>query len=295
MQTIQHPEPVAHLAGLQQPRDTGIGVLGDLPWGAHICMFYETKEDLLDSCVSYFDAGLKRNEFCVWVVSDPVKQQDAIAGLEQRIPGLSGYLDKNQIEILDGKDWYLKNDACDLQRISEAWAEKYHHSLAMGYEGLRVSGDAVWVRSKYWNEFIEYEHEIDHALADKQMLVLCTYRLAASTAADVLDVADAHRCSIARRNGRWEFLETPAPGQAKRRTEPPSDTVDILSRPFPGHRDLTARERIVLAHVIMGGSSKEIARMLHITHRTVEFHRANIMKKLGARNTADLLWMVLGK
>jgi DNA-binding CsgD family transcriptional regulator len=50
----------------------------------------------------------------------------------------------------------------------------------------------------------------------------------------------------------------------------------------------------VLAELIQGASSKEAARILKISPRTVEFHRANIMRKLGARNIADLLGMVLG-
>ncbi len=44
--------------------------MDSLPWGAHICVFYETKEDLLDTALSYFEAGLESNEFCVWAVSD---------------------------------------------------------------------------------------------------------------------------------------------------------------------------------------------------------------------------------
>ena len=39
--------------------------LGNIPWGAHICIFYETKEDLLDAATAYFAAGLKSNELCL--------------------------------------------------------------------------------------------------------------------------------------------------------------------------------------------------------------------------------------
>lgn len=46
-------------------RKTGIRVVGDTSWGTHICVFYETKQDLLDTAVSYFEAGLHSNEFCV--------------------------------------------------------------------------------------------------------------------------------------------------------------------------------------------------------------------------------------
>jgi hypothetical protein len=39
-------------------RKTGIPVMGDMPWGAHLCVFFETKADLLDTAATYFAAGL---------------------------------------------------------------------------------------------------------------------------------------------------------------------------------------------------------------------------------------------
>jgi DNA-binding CsgD family transcriptional regulator len=68
---------------------------------------------------------------------------------------------------------------------------------------------------------------------------------------------------------------------------------DRLSRRLPGHELLTERERMVLAHIVGGASSREAARLMSISARTVEFHRANIMLKLGARNTAELVRIVL--
>jgi DNA-binding CsgD family transcriptional regulator len=44
---------------------------------------------------------------------------------------------------------------------------------------------------------------------------------------------------------------------------------------------------------VRGGSNKEIAREFSISPRTVEFHRANIMRKLKVRNLAELLAKVL--
>jgi hypothetical protein len=40
--------------------------MGEMPWGTHVCVFYDTKEDLLDTCAAYFEAGLQSNEFCIW-------------------------------------------------------------------------------------------------------------------------------------------------------------------------------------------------------------------------------------
>lgn len=52
---------------------------------------------------------------------------------------------------------------------------------------------------------------------------------------------------------------------------------------------LTSREREVLQLVGEGRSSAEIGRLLHISVKTVEGHRARLMTKLGARNVADLV------
>jgi FixJ family two-component response regulator len=51
---------------------------------------------------------------------------------------------------------------------------------------------------------------------------------------------------------------------------------------------LSARERQVLARVVAGQSSKQIARELGISHRTVEIHRAHVMHKTRARSVVDL-------
>jgi FixJ family two-component response regulator len=56
---------------------------------------------------------------------------------------------------------------------------------------------------------------------------------------------------------------------------------------------LTPRERDVLAQIAGGASNKEAGRTLGISPRTIEVHRARVMEKLGARNTADLVRIVL--
>ena len=276
-------------------RETGIRVIGDMPWGAHICIFYETKDDLLDTAVSYFIAGLKSNEFCVWAISDPITETDVKNALRLAVPDLDRHLAAGQIEILQGTEWYLKGGQFDLKRITNGWSEKLHGALAKGYEGMRVSGNAFWIETSHWKAFCEYEQELDRSLAGQKMIALCTYSLRASRAVDILDVARAHQCSRARRNGDWEFLETPELRQAKQEIKRLNGALDILSKPFAGHESLTPRERVTLAQIVRGASSKEAARTLGISPRTIEFHRANVMQKLGARNTADLVRRVLGE
>jgi two-component system response regulator FixJ len=81
--------------------------------------------------------------------------------------------------------------------------------------------------------------------------------------------------------------------EAKQEIRLLSDDMDLLSKPFPGHDLLTPRERVVLAQIVKGATSKEASQTLGISPRTVEFHRTNIMQKLRAKNTADLVRLVL--
>lgn len=60
-----------------------------------------------------------------------------------------------------------------------------------------------------------------------------------------------------------------------------------------GFSQLTQREREVLQLITNGMSNKEAGRQLEISPRTVEVHRSRVMEKLGARNTADLVRIVL--
>ena len=88
--------------------------MGDRPWGTHFCNFYESRKDLLDMLVLYFKAGLEDSEFCVWVVSEPLSEQEVWDGLREAVPEFDHYLSKRSIEVFDGRAWYLKGGAFDL-------------------------------------------------------------------------------------------------------------------------------------------------------------------------------------
>jgi len=52
--------------------------------------------------------------------------------------------------------------------------------------------------------------------------------------------------------------------------------------------ELTARQREILQFIIHGKVNKEIADILHVSIKTVEFHRARLMAKLGVKTVAEL-------
>lgn len=60
------------------------------------------------------------------------------------------------------------------------------------------------------------------------------------------------------------------------------------NRPGAGPQ-LTPRQRDVLRLIAAGSTNKEIAYRLRISVKTVEFHKTNLMARLGLRTTADLV------
>ena len=53
--------------------------------------------------------------------------------------------------------------------------------------------------------------------------------------------------------------------------------------------EISEREQAVLSLIIEGLTNIEIGKALHISNRTVESHRRNILQKLDVKNTADLV------
>jgi nitrogen-specific signal transduction histidine kinase len=196
-------------------RKTGIDVLGDMPWGTHFCMFYETKADLLDTLIPYCKSGLEGDEFCLWVVAEPLTIEEATDALKDAVPDIDRYLADSSIEIVSARDWYLQGGTFDLKRVTCGWHEKLAHASARGYAGVRVTGDTAWLGKKDWKDFCEYEEGLNQAVANQRMAVLCTYPLAGCGAVEILDVVRTHQFALAKRHGDWDVVETAGHKQAK--------------------------------------------------------------------------------
>jgi DNA-binding NarL/FixJ family response regulator len=66
-------------------------------------------------------------------------------------------------------------------------------------------------------------------------------------------------------------------------------------RPEGYSSDLTSRQREILVLLAEGRSTKHIAQELKISMKTVEFHKANITRKLGVHTTSDLIKFALAQ
>lgn len=101
------------------------------------------------------------------------------------------------------------------------------------------------------------------------------------------------------KSGAVDFLEKPVPGavlmERVRRAlalDAQRRGAEIFAQDIQEcYARLTSREREIMGMVVSGLSSKEIARQLGLSPRTVETHRTHINNKMGAANVVELVEM----
>lgn len=196
--------------GNDQLRPSGIDVIGSVPWGTHFCEFYNTQQDLIETLVPYFKAGLTSNEFCMWVTSAPLQVEEALAALRLAMPDLDDYLARGQIEVLDYRDWYIRGGQFDARPVLQGWSDKLAIAQKLGFAGLRLTGNTFWLEQTGWEDFTRYEEEINKIIGGQNMIALCTYSLQRCGVREILDVVANHQFALIKTGGHWEIIESAA-------------------------------------------------------------------------------------
>jgi two-component system response regulator DctR len=99
------------------------------------------------------------------------------------------------------------------------------------------------------------------------------------------------------RNGAMDFIQKPYREQALLDSINAALAQDIDARRSSGAAEdmeqrlstLTEREREVLGQILSGATSKEIARELGVSPRTIEAHRKNLLRKLDTNSVKELM------
>ena len=89
----------------QTLRSSGIPFLDDVPWGSHLCVFYETDDDLIEAAARFFEQGLENNELCVWALPAALGG-DAAGRLNEQLADLDAHLAGGRMRFVTQADWY---------------------------------------------------------------------------------------------------------------------------------------------------------------------------------------------
>ncbi|MFC1480218.1 MEDS domain-containing protein [Candidatus Omnitrophota bacterium] len=173
----------------------------------HICLFYETVQDLSDLLIPFFKEGLKKNNFCLWITSEVIGVEAAKEKLGKEVENLDSYIKNGQLEIIDYKNWYLKAGKLNTEETLTQWGKKGKKAQQKGFRGMRISGDVSWLRKEDWQEWVAYEEKIDKLLDEDGVTALCTYPIANHDVVDMFILSDHHRLAFSNKNKQWHVLK----------------------------------------------------------------------------------------
>ncbi len=182
--------------------------MGDIPWGTHLCQFYQDKQDLIDILVPYFKAGLENNEFCLWITSEPLASAEARAALAANVENLETFVANGQLEILDHREWYTVGGKFEPDRAFQALIDRVETAAHRGFAGLRGAGNMFWLEEPDWQAFKEYEAAVNAAIGKYRALALCAYSLSKCGAIEIVDVISNHAFALMKRAGKWERIDS---------------------------------------------------------------------------------------
>lgn len=171
----------------------------------------------------------------------------------------------------------------DFARLSAVRAKAAHEMAAAIARELNGPLTALLL---YMGEIKHHSDQLAPATGDRAYLQRVVENALAQTervCGLVKQLAGAHRSGLPTPSGAEE-----AGSRLTRAVQPQRAPGADLAGPS-GQKRLTKREREVLRLISEGYSNKQGALRMQISPRTFESHRAEAMRKLGARNTADLV------
>jgi hypothetical protein len=190
--------------GLLSVPVTGNKALLDMPWGSHVCQFYNQKEDLIELLVPYFKQGLENNEACVWLVAD-LTVEEAGNALAAAVPCLERYIANGQLHIKHYTELYTNLDGTVKPSglLRDEFAAMGATVRENGFSGLRASGSVSWVEhDDAMCQFMEYETKVNCAIQDSRMMAVCTYPARAAALHGSRELIHNHAKIFVKR-GEW--------------------------------------------------------------------------------------------
>src|SRR5215471_2660018 len=245
-----------------------VDAIARMDWGSHLCVFYETKQELLDLVVPYLTEGIEANEFCFWAKPEGVTPWQIKTAFDE----LTAKYDHVTLQVLSAPEFYGTGD---FQRIAHFWDKLLNAALAKGFKGLRGCGDMSWLGANDWEQFCIYEMGCNAGITGKKMKALCTYPLSVARSGDIADVAVAHKCTLAKQKRDWTEIE------------PLTLAATTASDAARRVASLSNRESQVLDGLLSGKSKSSLSSSLGIAVRTVESHRARMLDRLNVATLAE--------
>ena len=160
--------------------------------GKHFYQFYKNADDFLNVMIPFFQAGLEKNEACVWLVSERIGLDLACATAEAMIPQCSHFVSTGQFQIRSAEEWYLTDGSFDETKAVKNAEEFMEKIQKQGFQQLRGAGDGGAFFRKDWPAVEAYEKKMSQWIKSNGVIALCAYPILECTPSQTKGILDCH-------------------------------------------------------------------------------------------------------
>ena len=167
-------------------------LVNDIAPGKHFYQFYKSPGDLLQIIVPYFEAGVRKNNFCFWALPPFLTVEKAKEALARSIPNIDDLIQMGNFEIVTKLEWYGNGETFDGNFVLKKYVNKIKEAISRGFSIIRLTGDMSDTKSDLWPTVQEYEQKVQSQMDLLPCIVLCSYSIHELHLQQTKEVLDCH-------------------------------------------------------------------------------------------------------
>jgi DNA-binding CsgD family transcriptional regulator len=239
-----------------------------------LCHVYSNDTEKLDIGANFIIHGIKSKEKCIYI-SDRIIPKEftyrlSAAGIDVSKARKEGNF--QEVTILRKQREQMKEPNSFIDLLSPI-VEELSKNSNMKVRILR-SKESIF----YSYDLLRREALLDKFSSDKPVVVMCQYDTKKITSQDLMNLYSTHPMIV------FDNILYDSPFYTQ-----PDEILERLRQASNRYELLTNKEKEILRYIVNGYSNNDIAEDVSISVRTVETHRANIMRKLEINKLVDLV------
>lgn len=211
--------------------------------GNSFSLLYDTTEQLVDIVASFFDAGLKNNECCLWGVAGQLDTENVKNLLRDSGLDVDRYVESGQLILSQCNECYIAGEGAVSDMDLLKWEEIYNIAMYEGYNGLRIVDKFTIVDGDSWDSFVEYEKKAMDLIRTKKITGLFAFLLEARSRTEMIELISMHDGTIIEKNGKWILLQSSSSCKTVSRSQYFRD--EILENVWTGFWAVDENDKIV--------------------------------------------------
>ncbi len=173
----------------------------------HFNLLYGTYGELIDFLVSYFDEGIKNNEYCMWILAESTTVASAKAAMENAGIDVEPYIQAGQLEIVPYAKLQSDSEKSDPSDFIKNLDDICNNAIKYGFSGVRILRNLSLSNRHVLNVFTDCERVLDELSHKNRIIALCAYNIEKCTHFEILDFVENSNRAIMKKDGEWTIVD----------------------------------------------------------------------------------------